>query len=451
MEESKLSRRVFVHNGVSAVAGLAAAPSLITPQALGQNHQPQPAMLGGPPVRTSPYPEWPTVAGADESRVLDALRRGEWCRLSGDITTEFERQWAEALGVRFCTGVVNGTNALYAALNALEVGPGDEVVVPPYTFVATVNAVLQQFALPVFADTDPETFQIDASTIPDTVTPETRCIIPVHLGGGVADMDAIRQVAGRRRLSVVEDACQAHFAEWKGKRVGSLGDIGCFSFQASKILPCGEGGALVTSSETLLDRFHAFQNNGRDRKTGTRFGYQHQGTNLRLTELQAALLLAQLTRFEEICRRREENARRLIEALKQIPGIAVAKDTPGCTRNTYYLLMFRYDKEHFAGLPIERFVNALDQEGIPVWQGYRPLNQEPFLKKTLESRAFRRIFSETRLKRYREQNHCPANDRLCGQGLFLSQQALLGSRRDAEQVAEAVRKIQVHAEALKRA
>ncbi len=445
------TRRSFVGKTASAAAGLALAPALVGSRALGQGHHPRPAALGGPPLRSDPYLGWPTIDGSDEARLLDALRRREWCRLYGDITTEFERRWAELLGVRYCTGVVNGTNALYAALNALEVGPGEEVIVPPYTFVATVNAVLQQFALPVFCDSDPETFQLDPATLQSRVGAATRCLMPVHLGGGTADMDAVGELARTKGLAVIEDACQAHFAEWKGRRVGGLGDIGCFSFQASKILPCGEGGALVTNREELLDRFHAFQNNGRDRLTGTRDGYRHHGSNLRITELQSALLLAQLARFDETCRRREANARHLTRLLDEIPGVTVARDLPGCTRNTYYLLMFRYDGRHFAELPLERFVAALEQEGIPVWRGYRPLNREPFLKTTLESKAFRRIYPARRLRRYWEENQCPANDRLCAEGVFLQQEALLGSRADAEQVAEAVEKIRVHAEALKEA
>jgi dTDP-4-amino-4,6-dideoxygalactose transaminase len=224
--------------------------------------------------------------------------------------------------------------------------------------------------------------------------------------------------------------------------VGSIGDIGCFSFQASKILPCGEGGAIVTSREDLLDRFHAFQNNGRDRLTGTRNGYQYQGTNLRMTEFQAALLLAQLSRFDEQCRVREANAEYLAELLSKIPGIRPAKMHEGCTRNTYYIFMARYDAGFFAGMPRLRFLQAIRREGIPCGAGYNRLNQEPFLEKTFNSKAYKRIYSEARLKRYRDMNQCPANDRLSDEGLFFSQVCLLGSRRDVEQIAEAVARIQ---------
>jgi dTDP-4-amino-4,6-dideoxygalactose transaminase len=387
----------------------------------------------------------------DEQNFLESLRKKEWCRLNGNTTTQFEEKWAGLLGARYATGVVNGTNALYAALTVLDAGPGDEVLVPPYTFVATVNAVIQQFALPVFVDSDPETFLMDPGKLRDAITAETRCLLPVHLGGNVANMDEILKIAGERRIPVVEDACQAHYAEWRGKRVGAIGDIGCFSFQASKILPCGEGGAIVTNREDLLDRFHAFQNNGRDRLTGTRHGYQHQGTNLRMTEYQAALLLAQLTRFDEQCRLREDNARHLIELLSAIPGLRPAKMYPGCTRNTYYIFMARYNPEAFAGLPRDKFLQAIRKEGIPCGSGYKPLNKEPFLEKTFASRAYKRIYSEARMRQYREKNQCPANDRLSQEGLFFSQACLLGSKRDVEQIAEAVARIQKHAGEISRA
>jgi dTDP-4-amino-4,6-dideoxygalactose transaminase len=255
-------------------------------------------------------------------------------------------------------------------------------------------------------------------------------------------MDAIRKVSAERGIPVVEDACQAHFAEWRGRRVGALGDVGCFSFQASKILPCGEGGAIVTNSEELLNRFHAFQNNGRDRLTGTRHGYQYQGSNLRMTEFQAALLLAQLTRFEEQCQKREANARYLTELLSGIAGVQPAKMHEGCTRNTYYIFMAHYDSGQFTGLTRAKFLQALQQEGIPCGAGSYRLSEEPFLEKILNSRAYRQIYSEDRLRRYREMIRCPVNKRLSDEGLFFSQTCLLGSKRDVDQIVEAIARIQ---------
>ncbi len=444
MRMDPLSRRQFLAAAATASCVAAGTRSTATVRP-GKLDSGRPAILGGTPVRSEPFPSWPVIGQIDEQNFLDSLRKKEWCRLNGTTTSRFEEKWAGLLGARYATGVVNGTNALYAALTVLDVGPGDEVLVPPYTFVATVNAVIQQFALPVFVDTDPESFLMDANRLKSAITANTRCILPVHLGGNVANMDEILKVAAERNLPVVEDACQAHYAEWRGKKVGAIGDIGCFSFQASKILPCGEGGAIVTNREDLLNRFHAFQNNGRDRLTGTRKGYQHQGTNLRMTEYQAALLLAQLTRFDEQCRLREDNARYLTELLSGIPGIQPAKMYPGCTRNTFYLFMARYQADHFAGLPRQKFLQAIQKEGIPCGGGYNPLNKEPFLEITLRSKAYKRIYTESRLQQYREMNLCPANDRLCEEGLFFSQTCLLGSRRDVEQIAEAVARIQKHA------
>jgi dTDP-4-amino-4,6-dideoxygalactose transaminase len=444
----ELSRRAFVLG--TAVPAASATLRLSANQSPTVAVASKPAVLGGKPLRTGRLPDWPIIEQEDRNRFLAALERREWCRLGAQTTTDFEEEWARRLGARYAIGVVNGTSALYAALNALEVGPGDEVLVPPYTFVATVNAVFQQFALPVFVDTDFETQQMDPAGIERAVTEHTRCIIPVHLGGNVADMGRILTTAERLQLPVVEDACQAHLAEWNGKAVGTLGAIGCFSFQASKILPCGEGGAVVTSREDLYDRMHAFQNNGRDRKTGTRHGYLHQGGNLRMTEYQAALLQAQLTRLEEQCRIREQRARHLTQLLAQVGGMVPARMYPGCTRNTWYIYLARYDADRFKGLSRAGFLKAMQAEGIPLGPGYQPLNREPFIETLLQSRAFTRIFSADRLRRYREQNRCPVNDRLCEQGLFLSQRVLLAPESEVELVAAAVERIQRHAEEIAR-
>jgi dTDP-4-amino-4,6-dideoxygalactose transaminase len=376
---------------------------------------------------------------------MSSLRERKWCRLYGNTTTAFEKKWAEALGAKYTIGVVNGTNALYAALSAVDVGPGDEVIVPPYTFVATINAVIQQYALPVFVDTDLQTQQMDASTIEAAVNPNTRCILPVHLGGNVANMGEIKKIASRHSIPVVEDACQAHFAEWQGQKAGAVGDIGCFSFQSTKILPCGEGGAVVTSRDDLYDRLHAFQNNGRDRVTGTRQGYLHQGTNLRMTEFQSALLLAQLTRLEEQCVRRGQNARLLTSLLNEIPGIEPASMHDGCTRNTYYIYMARYNPQEFKGLSRSGFLRALNREGIRCGTGYKPLNKEPFLERVFQSRHYARLFSPERLERFRDENNCPVNEELSKQGLFLSHRCLLGSEQDIVEVAGAIDRIRKHA------
>jgi perosamine synthetase len=401
----------------------------------------KPAMLGGRPVRTTPFPSWPVIAENDERAWMQVLRNGKWNRLDGDCARQFEETWAATLGAKHCLATANGTSALIISLNALGIGPGDEVIVPPYTFVATVNAVLMQYAMPVFVDTDPETFQIDARKIEAAITERTRCILPVHLGGSPADLDAILAIGRKHSLPVLEDACQAHLAEWRHRKVSTLGALGCFSFQASKNLNSGEGGAILTDDTDLYRVCQSFHNNGRG-DTGSGFGYVRNGANLRITEFQAALLSEQLKRVEEQSHRREQNAAYLTGQLAEIPGIRPARMYEGATRNAYHLYMLRYDKTQFADLPRTQFLKAMRAEGIPCSGGYTPLNKEPFLKQTFDSRAYRAIYPDHQLALWFEHNHFPANDKLCEEAVWFTQTMLLGSRDDTDQIAEAVRKIQ---------
>ncbi len=407
------------------------------------------AILGGKPVRTTPFSSWPVIGESDERAWMKVLRSGKWCRLGGEYADRFEAAWARTLGAKHCLAVANGTSALITSLAALGIGPGDEVIVPPYTFVATVNAVLMHHALPIFVDSDPETFQIDARLIEAAITERTKCIMPVHLGGSAADMDAILPIASKHKIPIIEDACQAHLAEWRGKKVSTLGDLGCFSFQGSKNLNAGEGGAILTNDDRLFEQCRSFQNNGRG-KSDAGFSYVRNGANLRMTEFQAALLLQQLKRLEDQSHCREQNATYLTTQLREIPGITPARIYPGCTRNAYHLYMFRYDPAHFDGLPRGKFIEALSAEGIPCSGGYQPLYREPFLKNTLESRAYQAVFSPARISEYLERIHCPSNDRLCETAVWLTQTTLLGPRSDMAQIAEAVRKVQQNAAKLAR-
>jgi dTDP-4-amino-4,6-dideoxygalactose transaminase len=408
------------------------------------------AILGGKPVRKAPFSSWPVIGENDERAWTEVLRKGQWCRINGDHATRFEELWARTLGAKHCVVVANGTSALITSLAALGVGPGDEVIVPPYTFVATINAVLMHHALPVFVDIDLETSQIDARRLEASITENTRCIMPVHLGGSAADMDAILAIAGRHKIPVVEDACQAALAEWRGKKLSTLGDLGCFSFQASKNLNSGEGGAILTSSDELHDQCRCFQNNGSPPALGS-FAYARNGANFRMTEFQAALLLQQVTRLDEQSRRREQNATYLTQQLSEIKGITPARVHDGCTRNAYHLYMLRYDSAQFAGLSRSKFLKALQAEGIPCFGGYSPIYRQAFLKNTLQSRPFQAVYSPQRISTYFEQIHCPANEQLCETAVWLFQTLLLGTRSDMDQIAEAIRKVQQHAPALVKA
>jgi dTDP-4-amino-4,6-dideoxygalactose transaminase len=357
-----VSRRKFlgaVTAGAAAVARPArvhAAPTVVT----GPNGTGVPALLGGSPVRTAPFPAWPVADAREEDALVGVLRSGKWGRGVGEQVKQFERAYAALTGARHCLATANGSTALLTSLYALDVGAGDEVIVPPYTFVATVNAVLLRGALPVFVDTDIETFQIDARKIEAAITERTRAIVPVHLGGSAADLDAILPLGQRRGLPVLEDACQAHLGEWKGRKVGTLGKAGCFSFQASKNLNSGEGGAIVTDNTAFVESCYTFHNNSRTRATsGDNFSYRGTGGNFRLTEFQAGILQAQMTRLDAQSRTRETNAAHLSGLLKEIPGLTPARMYAGCTRNAYHLYMFRYDAAAFGGLPRARFLEAL--------------------------------------------------------------------------------------------
>ena len=442
----QVSRRNFL--GTLAAGALAGTPALQARPASAMQSSPSAsnmaALLGGTPVRTTRFPSWPVADAREEEALVNLIRSGKWFR--GEKVAAFEAAYASLTGAKHCLATANGTSALITSLAALGVGPGDEVIVPPYTFVATINAVLMMHALPVFVDTDIETFQIDARQLEQAITDRTRAIIPVHLGGNAADLDTILTAARKRGIAVVEDACQAHLAEWRGRKVGTYGTTGCFSFQASKNLNAGEGGAILTDDEALLENCYRFHNNSRGRKnTGNDFSYQNTGANLRMTEFQAGLLLAQMTRLEAQARTRDQNAAYLTSLLKKIPGIAPARMYDGCTRNAYHLYMFRYDAKQFAGLPRAAFLKALAAEGVPAAGGYSPLNTQPFLEHALASRGFTAIYAKARLDTWRDRNRCPANDRLCSEAAWLGQTMLLGPKKDMEDIASAVRKVQAHA------
>ena len=427
------------------MVGMALAGSVLRPRAA-RAATTKPAILGGVPLKADRFPSWPIADDLEDKALLKVLHSGKWSRGGGKQVERFEQEYAQLTGAKHCLAAANGTSALLIALDAIGVQAGDEVIVPPYTFVATINAVLAMGALPVFVDTDPRTFQIDATKIEGAITDRTVAMIPVHLGGNVADLDTIKAVASKRKIAVIEDACQAHLAEWKGKKAGTYGTVGCFSFQASKNLNSGEGGAILTNESEIADRCFAYHNNSRGRSTpGYDFSYIGRGLNLRLTEFQAALLLAQMTRLGKQSETRESNAAYLTKQLKEISGISPAEMYSGCTRNAYHLHMFRYDASKFAGLPRDKFLKALSAEGVPASGGYSPLNKEPLLKNMLSSRGYKRIYDEKTLQRWQEKNQCPANDRLCTEAVWFTQTMLLAPRSDMDIIASAIRKIQAHA------
>ncbi|NUQ61384.1 MAG: DegT/DnrJ/EryC1/StrS family aminotransferase [Pirellulales bacterium] len=406
----------------------------------------KPAALGGKPVRTSGGSKpWPIVSEADEKAVGEVVRAGRWYR--SQSVERFEEEYAGLNGAKYCVAVSSGTSALFASLGGLGIGPGDEVIVAPYTFVATVNVALLHYAMPVFADTDRETFLVDPRKIEAAMTDRTAAIIPVHIGGAPCDMDAILAVAKKRNIPVIEDACQAHLARWRDRNVGNWGTTGCFSFQVSKNLSSGEGGAILTNDQGIAARCYAFHNNCRKPKVAA-YDFTYEGgraTNLRMTELQGALLLSQMKGLEERAKTRSDNADYLTRLLREIPGIMPAKAYEGATRNAYHLYMFRYDPAQFANMPRAKFLAALGKEGIHGSGGYGPLNKAAFIKNALNSRPYLRVYGEKAVQEWEERNRCPENDKLCEEAVWFTQGMFLGPRSDMDQIAEAVRKIHAYA------
>ena len=379
----------------------------------------KPALLGGAKMRTARWPSWPVWDKTDEAAITGVLNSGKWYRGSGTKVAQFEQKYAALTGAKNCLATANGTSSLLTAMGALGISAGDEVVLSPYTFVATVNVVFMMNALPVFADTDPETFQVDPSSMAEKITDKTTLLLPVHMAGGSVDLDAMLATGKQRNIPVLEDACQAHLGEWRGRKVGTWGTAGTFSFQASKNLNSGEGGALLTPSEDLLERAYAFHNNSNRRKPDGPFN--GMGLNLRMTEFQGALLMSQMERLEDFGRRRDENAKYLASMLKDIPGIVPVKNYAGCTRSAWHLFMFRYNKQGFSGLDRAKFLKALAAEGIPCSSGYAPLNKSEGVLRALATKSYQRIYGDKVLKQWRERNECPNNDRLCTEAVWFTQ------------------------------
>lgn len=438
MNTSTMNRRQFLTT--TAVAGV----GLTLPDVSGAEVK-KPAILGGKPVRTAAWPKWPVFDEAEDKLLLEAVRSGKWNRYGGKQVKAFEKAYATRAAAKHCVATNSGTTALFTCLGALEIGPGDEVILPPFTFVATFNVITLNYALPIYVDVDLETSQIDADKIEAAITPNTKAIIPVQIGGNVCDMDKICAIGRKHGIPVIEDACQSHLAEWRGKMVGNWGLAGCFSFQASKNLNCGDGGAIITNDPDFAAKCESFQDQCRNMGPKN-ISAGCRGGNLRMTEFQGAILNAQMTRLEEQARRRDENAAYLSSMIKDIPGIIPQKKYAGCTRNAWHVYAFRYQKEHFAGLSRDKFMLALRKEGLDgTGTGYTPWNKETRVSRLIENRHYKRLYSKETLARWQQHRECPQNDILCAENVRFTQPMLLGPKSDMEQIAEAIRKVQKYA------
>jgi len=380
----------------------------------------------------------------EEEAILGVLRSGSW--FLGERVAEFERTFTEYCEAKHGVSVSSGTVALQVALEAAGVVLGDEVIVPSYTFIATASSVALVGGVPVFVDVDPDTYLIDPAAVEAAITEKTKAIIAVHIAGQPADLDALTAIAAKHGVLLIEDSAQAHAAAWKGRRVGAIGDLGTFSFQASKNLNAGEGGFIVTDDEELQLRAWSIHNCGRA-PGGEWYEHPLVGGNYRLTEMQAALALSQLRRLDEQTEKRTHSAALLTEQLSEIEGIRPLAVDERVTRHAFHLYVFRYDADAFGGAAREQFLKALAAEGIPCAAGYKPLYREPafqarFSDFPLSSPAFggRPNYSGV---------HCPVTERICAdEAVWLTQNLLLGTESDISQISEAIAKIAAQPEAL---
>lgn len=351
------------------------------------------AVDGGPKTRTRPWPRWPQPSATGEAALVATYRSGGWCSAAQghDTVRTFEEAFAavhnEPEGLRRpgappeapleCVAVASGTAALVVALQAVGIAPGDEVIVPPYTFIATASACLFLGAVPVFADVEPATLCLDPAAVARAWSPRTRAVIPVHFAGCPADLAALSTQCHERGAALIEDACQAPGAAWAGRPVGSWGTLGCFSFQESKNLSAGEGGAITGRGEPFEVAW-SLHNVGRTR-TGAWYGHARIGQNMRMTALQAAILTAQLPQWREQMGQRAAAATPLGESLSQIPGLRPHLPPPQVTAHAWHLFACEYDPAHFGGRTREAFCQALTAEGIPASDGYTLLSENEAL------------------------------------------------------------------------
>ena len=450
------SRRQFIKNSAigSASIVLGANSLFANTTVMTSASASVPAILGGKPAWSKAnWIKWPIwIPEQDEPLLMQAMRSGNWSR--SKLVDQFEQEWAQMLGVKRALATVNGTNALVVGLNQLGIAAGDEVLVPPYTFIATIQAITTNGAMPVFVDVDPNTYQIDPSKIEAKITSRTKAILPVHILGMPADMDRIMAIARKHNLIVLEDACQAHLAEINGKKVGTIGNAGCFSFQTSKILPLGEAGALVSNDDDFMNRAYSFHNLGLPYGLppgAVASGGVRQGSKTRLAEPLAAVGLVQMKRLQAQVDTRHKNAAYLTSKIQNIPGVVVHKLYDNVTKSAYLLYAFRYKQEQFKGLSRDAFLSAVRAEGVPVSMGYTPLNKQEFIKQTFETQNFRKAYSRKQLNydKWMAKNQCPENDKLCEEAIWLTQNLLLGSRSDMDIIASAIQKVYDNAEKIK--
>jgi len=402
------------------------------------------AITGGAPIRTQPYPRWPQWDATERQLLDEVLDSGQWWATEGTKARAFEAAWARFSHVDHCIAVTNGSHALEVALLGAGIGAGDEVIVTDYTFFASAAAAAFVNAIPILVDIDPHTFCIDPDAMVAAITPRTRAVIAVHLAGHPADVDRLTRICADHDLVLIEDCAHAHGSSWNGVPVGSFGAAGTWSFQQSKLLTAGEGGAVTVNNPQLAAAIRSFSDCGR--RPGEWF-YSHYvlGGNYRMTEWQAAVLLAQMSRFDAQNATRNANALFLNGELAKLPGVYPQRRDQRTTAQGYYCYVVRIDEQQF-GLSRDTIRTALEAEGLPLTMSYPVVHA---LDAFTAPAAFApRQRGGDKWPDYAREN-LPVATAAAATTLWFKHQLLMGSRADAACLVEALAKIHRHADELR--
>lgn len=389
------------------------------------------AINGGTPVRTKSFLPWPYFDDGERTALLRALEQGQWWRMTGGEVSAFEAEFSQVHGSASTLAVSNGTHALQVALKAIGVGPGDEVIVPAFTFISTSTAVQDIGAIAVPADVNLHDFCIDPASVAERTTSRTRAVIPVHMAGHPVDMDGLAALCEPRGITILQDACHAHGMVYKGRRVGEWGSIACFSFQNFKLMTAGEGGAITFPSEELREKAFLHHNCGRS-PTDKKYRHEVRGSNFRLGEFAASVLREQLKRLPAQNEKRDENAKILYKSLSSIEGVLIPSRAPNIDVHPHYMVMFRIDRRKLPNFDRDAAVQALVAEGIPAFRNYVPVYRTEAFWETK--------WTTTETSDY-WRAHCPNSETLADDGIWIHHRVLLGDDRDVEDVATAVEKV----------
>ncbi len=413
------------------------------------------AIFGGTPVTTTPpAAPWPIYGDRERELLLSVLESREWGGYPEPNVraAEFAEKFAAHHGAAYGICVTNGSVTLEVALTALDVEAGDEVIAPCYTWVATGACAVHVNAVPVFVDVDPDNYCIDPDQVEAAITDRTRAIIPVHLGANMADMDRMMDIADRHGIAVIEDCAHAHGGAWRGRGAGSIGDIGSFSFQSSKLMTAGEGGAVITSDNGLMQRCHSIVNCGRKEPGYDTFEGHVLGVNARISEFQAAVLIAQLERLDEATRIRADAAAYLARGLDEVGGLTPLAQDERMTSRAAYQLISKYDPSLFAGAHRDVFLGALRAEGIECdGPFYVPMPDHPLF--TAESRHWpqlrERYGDGVKAANARGELQFPVAAKAAyDEAVWLHYPYLMAGRDKLDQIVEAVAKVKAHADEL---